>query len=146
MERFFYDASARRHSIALKLHWFLQAAEGDDVANQRLQVERLMTDLDTIIVNGQNPVKLPSLEVPLRLIAIDDIPEDEAEVCNRKTIRAEFYGFQQKFGTTLCKLSIALTPQPEELRLKILQTCISNVNNWLEDTRHRFHASNSHSM
>mmetsp|Transcript_7578 Transcript_7578/g.14181 ORF Transcript_7578/g.14181 Transcript_7578/m.14181 type:complete len:629 (+) Transcript_7578:1252-3138(+) len=145
LERFFQLAAAKRHSFALKLYWYLQAAEADGLSSQSNQLEHLIQDIEMIVVNGQKPEKLPFTEVPPRLLEID-IPEEEPELSNRKAFRAEYFGFQQKFGTTLCKLSIALTPQPEDLRLAILQTCVTNINMWLDDTRHRFNAANSHSL
>lgn len=78
LERYFLDASIRSHEFALKLYWLLQAWMEDNIQTLREILERMLHDLEIVIVNGELPARLPSKEQPPHLIPLD-IPETEAE-------------------------------------------------------------------
>ena len=141
LERYFLDASVHNHSLATRLYWNLHSAMGDHVQSQHVLLERMVHELEMVIVNGERPQKIPSLHVPPHLFLIN-LEETEAEKFSHKQIRADFFNSQHKLAQTLCKLSIALIPLASGEREDQLKACIQNIDTWIKDTRFKY--SDSH--
>ena len=137
LERYFLDASVRNHSLATRLYWYLHSAMGDHIQSQQGMLERMLHELEMVIVNGERPQKIPSLHIPPHLFHIN-IEETDAEKFSHKQIRADFFNSQHKLAQTLCKLSIALIPLQANEREDQLKACIQNIDTWIKDTRFKY--------
>lgn len=137
LERYFLDASVRNHSLATRLYWNLHSAIGDHIQSQHVLLERMLHELEMVIVNGERPQKIPSFHIPPHLFQIN-IEETDAEKFSHKQIRADFFNSQHKLAQTLCKLSIALIPLPPSEREDQLKACIQNIDTWIKDTRFKY--------
>lgn len=111
LERFFLESSIKSHDFAIKFFYVLSGTLYDDPQDK---LERLSHDLEMVIVNATLPKQNNSIDIP-HLFKID-IEETEIERFSRKSIRADYFNYQQKIINLLCKISVALLTYPLDER------------------------------
>jgi phosphatidylinositol 4-kinase len=138
LERYLIDGAAKSHNFAVKLYWCLQAAAADAIESQADLIDRLLHELEMLIVNGERRGKAPSAYIPPHLITLN-LSEPEDFAFSRKQIRAEYFSFQTKFAEALCRLSINLGSLKKEERDEQLRICLNNIECWMQSTRKSHH-------
>jgi len=134
---FFLDASIRSHFFAVKLYWLLNAAFED--GNSTEFIEDLLHDLEMVIVNAKLPPKGQSQNSPIPPQLFDiQVNETEMEKYTRKNIRAEYFNYQHKVTSLLCKISVGLNTVPLEARDERLRTWLTGIDNWIQETRNKY--------
>ncbi|CAG9311014.1 unnamed protein product [Blepharisma stoltei] len=137
LERFFLETSIKSHDFAIKFYWFLNGALNDRIANKQEKLERIGHDLEMVIVNATLPKQNHNVETP-HLFHLD-IEETEMEKFSRKSIRNDYFNYQQKAIGLLCKISVALLMIPLEQRDEKLKNWLSGMDSWIKETKQKYH-------
>ncbi|CAG9323471.1 unnamed protein product [Blepharisma stoltei] len=137
LERFFLESSIKSHDFAIKFYWFLNGALNDEIPNKQDKLERISHDLEMVIVNATLPKQSNSTETP-HLFPLD-LEESEIEKFSRKSIRNDYFNYQQKSIGLLCKISVALLTIPLEQRNEKLKNWLSGMDSWLKETKQKYH-------
>lgn len=141
LERYLIDGASMKHDFALKLYWHLHAAANDRIESQTILIDRMLHELEMLVVNGERRSKMSSTFVPPHLIPLNMTEPEEYEFA-RKQVRAEYFSYQTKFGESLCRLTIKLASLRHADRDTQLRRCLGAIDTWLQATRTSHRTSN----